>query len=1621
MKSQLSVVESARAYFGSLLWPIFVAVLLCAPARLAPALGADQTTDQSADSFADPFADSFVAAPVPPAGSVYRNYNTNDRSFVNRFLKPGQYMHESEIKPGMEGYGLSVFKGSKVERFDIKVIGVMRQSLNGRDAILVRMSGRALERNNVVRGMSGSPVYIDDKLIGAISYGFDFSKDPIAGVTPIVDMLDALAKPSDAPKGRVTGKISGPIDLRGRMVIGDSPGRSLSNLQRSMLSSGSPEMVPLMTPVSLSGFSPRAQQYLKDRLGRFGLRVSQGTSGGLNEELIKLDPRAADNLVPGSAVSVLLSTGDFTSAATGTVTALFGKRLLAFGHPFLGSGSLDVPMGSAYVHDILPSLSVSFKLSSPMKVLGSIYADRPWSVGGELGRSSRMIPLSIRIVDEERHLEKSFKSQVLDHQDFTPDMLAGTVISALDASFQSAAPYVIKLDSSIKVRDGPTIKRQDQFASGETATGAGSILSLMPFFSDPVAGYVRSTASRVYGNKFRRASLESVDLDIRLKPGRNVTEIERVVVDRPVVKPGEKVVLSCLLDPFDGEKYVRRVELEIPRNAPDGDLVIGVTGGSKLGELRKRMNLLDPPSENLEQHLKKVEDRPRADELIAVLALPDQAVHIGGRAIQNPPAHWSRLLFSNRFTRGPALVDGEERVVLPLDTHLNGSHIVAVTVKRPVEYMKKSAWLPLDSQGSDKASSGIYITRQAQKVLEASSKSSLPVKISGAPVSTSGPPATTGGTAGKPSASSDVWATGAEGVHTRSVRMWNQSAESDFAGGSRESVTIDSWGRIFPGFELSSRTDLLPDLRAWSCAFASGNLYVGTADRVMRWSGTGTPKLQAKLDSAMVPCMTADSAGNVYAAAVPSGKVFQVAPGFLREVFKPRESVISALCTDGSGNILVGTAGTGRLYKVSPTGGLISTFDTGQAHVTSLWYCRRENKVYIGTGESGSVFSLDASGKLSCEYQTDAHIVTGAVRDKQGNLYVVTAGDGELIRIKRTGHVDKLATSEAFFTLYYDDMSDSVFAGDAEGDITQIQIEPMNGRAFFVPVKRTEQEAVTALTGNGKGGLFAVTSNMPGLLSIKFRPDNSASFVSPVKDAGRRSQWSRLRLFGAFNESESKVESLLDVESRSGDSSKPDATWSDFVPAGRGADGFEIKSPPARFFQYRLSWTPGRFSDDERTVFPAGRGNVVGRVIVTYQPTNLPPGLSHLSLNAGDYLSDKVEVKLTASDADGDDVLVRVDLSSDNGKTWQLLADDVRPEGGDKKDSKDKESKDKESKDKERKEQDQKKDKDAKGKKGDKPVDAGGSERKDTKEAEPSEDPEKADEKGSDSSGGDSESGDDGSDSDSGQSGSDSGPEAGDSSEPDSSDSEPVPDTSEPESGRAEPESLKVRGKGIRGWHWTSWKRMDESKDAGSGKKGDGDAKGGGSGKKEPSDKAGAKSGKPGLKPKASPKKFTATKKPSWQVASGKSSKPAKSSDKLTWQWDTRKVKDGAYLLRFTVDDGPSNGGVGARSKVYRFVTVDNTKPKIESLDASWSGRDLSSIGLVAEDATSPVTNATVRFDDGEPWALAVSDGMADSRRVAFIARKIKANKKSKEVIVEVTDMAGNKATETIKLNTKLK
>lgn len=1473
-----------------------------------------------------------------------------ERAYIDRFLKSGEYLPVSDVKEGDTGYGLSVFHGMKVEKFDVKVLGVMKQVLNGRDSILIKISGDVLGKNNVVRGMSGSPIYIKNKLVGALSYGFDFSMEPIVGVTPIVDMLDAIIKPTDQRTLRLTGHSLESLSMPLSISSIEGSGQELDRLKRSIMSTslgaGAPKMVPLMSPVALSGFSSRARSFLADRFKGIGLDVSGGASGGLNKELSSLEGGAANRLVPGSALGLLLSTGDFSSAATGTVTGIFHDRVLGFGHPLMEAGAIDVPMASAYIHEVLPSLSVSFKLSSPLKVLGRIFADRPWSVGGELGKNASMIPVDITVIDGQRHFRKDFSSQVINHPNLSSDLISAIIMSAMDASFQSTDPYTVNLKSRIKIKDGRLLEREDSFASFASASSGLSILGLK-FFSDPVVNYVDSIVSRIYNNRYKKEEVESVKLTVTFNVGKNTTALKRVIAEDPVVEPGEKVRFTCVLSPYNKKRYTETFEFEVPRDLPDGEYMVGVTGGSSYDGLRKTMKLFDPPTKNLDQELDRILDDPHANELIALLALPDQAVHINNAVIQNPPGHWSKLFFSDRYTNGPSIVPGEKLFKKRLDSYVTGSHVVGFTVKRKAPYLEEDSWYQSDS-GSGKGSSGSHITGQARKVIGSLTKvaksTGTTTESSGVPVSGS-----TDSKAGKTSgAQSANFAGDLTGLHTRFAKAWSQSTDSSFTGGKKENCTIDSWGRLFPGFEVLESGDcgrVRGEVRAWASAMVGNNFYFSAGNKIYVYEGSKSSTL-VSMKTTMIPAMASAGETALYAACVPEGKVVKVGTeGSVKDFFKTKESVIASLCTDASGNLYVGAAGSGRIYKVGAGGNLLQTIDSGQAHITSLNYCPNTGRVMVGTGESGNVYSFDpavAGDGLRGEYQSGAHIVTGAAWDKRGNLFITTAGPGSLVMVEKSGKSKNLATSEAFYHLYYDRFSDSIFTGDAEGDVTQIQIEPLPKRAFFVPVHHTNQEAVISISGDSDSNLFILTSNLPTVSRILFRPSAGAVYTSKVNDGGRPSRWSRLRVFGAYNQFEPAVRSAISVETRTGDTLRPDASWQGWQAAVAGDDGFKLGSRPGRFFQYRLSWTPGLKAggaDGQDRVFPCGHETVIGMVETTFSPANESPTVTSFNLASGSYVSGEKELKLVASDPDGDNISLSVDISSDEGKSWKELEDDLRGS---------------EKKAKPASEKDKKKAKKDKGKKSDK------KEKKDIKETK-----ETTEDKDKDKS----------------------GEEAGESeSEPEvESESEPETESEkDPEKETGTPFRLRFRRLQSAGEAFTS------------------------------SEVKGSVLSK--TKSSKSTEKKGSTKKDKSKTDLVKTA----SDGRIEWTWDTKKHKDGVYMLRFRLSDSPSNGGSAGDTMVenfYRTVIVDNSAPALSGTRADWSSASmLKEFRVETADKLSPVVNAVIESDHGESWALAPVDGLADSKSVVFLGRDLKFKKKPHSIKLEVSDKAGNKAKKEIKI-----
>jgi hypothetical protein len=1523
------------------------------------------------------------------------HFNPTDDAFVRRFLKLSEYIPVSEIKPGMEGYGLTVFQGTKIERFGVKVIGIIRKALNGRDAILIRLSGEKLGKNNVIRGMSGSPIYLNGRLCGALSYGFDFSKEPIVGVTPVVDMLDALSF-HEEERNRNSNR---PVSLQKRLPYIEAPASSLMLPNVVPVAGGTLRMTPLMAPVSLSGFSPRAQAFLKDKFEDIGLAVSSGGTGALDPALLpKMGPQSHSGEVdadddfpihgqakvsPGSSVAVMLTTGAFSSAATGTTTATFGNKVVAFGHAFMEGGAVSLPMATAYILEILPSLSVSFKLSSPMQIIGSIFADRPWSVGAEVGRFATMVPVNISVTDEGRGVKKVYHCKVVNHPQLTPDLITASIMSSLDSTYQSQIPYVVKVESDIDIKDHTSIKRVDRFPVNFSAhTSSADLLTRLRFAGDPVSGYVGGIVDRLISNDFERAHVNSVTVNVTIEDGRRVTKIDRISLDKSVVAPGDEVKVNCLMKPYNGKPYNKQIAFHIPRDVPDCDLAIAACGGDELETVRKRMGISEPSPETLNQIIKKIERKERGDSLCAVLALPQQSIALEGQIIKSPPAQWTKLFFTDRSTRTPSLVRSEEGYRELGDNIIDGSHIIAVTVKRVDKVMSKPVPFSVSASTSH-PSDGLFITEQAKKALESSHKSESTTTATAATTTTETTSATAAATASKIPA---MWSVASAFPHMRGIQLWRQDAEENFRGAKLDGVQVDSWGRLSPGFRELARVypDLAEDQRIWAGVYLKGNFYYSIGNKIYRWSGTSgsdAPQLVATAEGLIIPALAADPARSIlYFASAPGDQVFalNLAGGPVKAVAKLEEGTITCLAVSRAGTLYMGTGGTGRLYQMhagSPKADLV--FDSGQAHVSSLWYCQRENRLYVGTAEKGCVYSVSCSANrdaasstntansaasansVKAEYESSEHIVTGVAKDNAGNLYVATAGAGKLLRIEPNGQAEPIALSDAFYSLYYDDKEDRVYAGDGEGDVTRAEIEPLNDQVHFLPVCHTEQEAVLALACDGQGKLFCGTANVAQLRSFEIAPSAEPTMCSLVHDAQRRAEWSRLRLGNLYSADKVSFDRFIKVETRGGDTSQPDVSWTPWVVAEPDNDGFVVKTQPTRYLQYKLTW---KLAAAHKEAIKK-RDLLVSRVDVTYLPNNFAPSFSTVSVKAGDALAGKVALSVTGSDPDADNLLLTIALSGDGGKTWKTVAADVRSRAADKDKDKDKDKT--KGKDTEKvKEKEKEKDAAAKPGTGVKGSEAGKDKEKDSGK-DPGKDPSK-----------------------------DPGEDSGKATPPDSEGNKQSGDSSAERKSKSKSKS-KLEGPA-------------GSQSGAESKSDDDDASKKGADKDSDKDKD---------KDKEKEKNVTKGKTKDEAADAAKTAESYSLSEKITYSLDSKKQKDGQYIMRFILSDKPSNAVGAETATVFRAITVDNDEPQIDSLVVKKLGNGNASLRLTAHDSVSDISDCLYKIDDGEGFALSAAGvPLSDSTHGVFVADSVQFEGHAKKLTVQVFDRAGNSAKKTVNL-----
>ena len=570
-----------------------------------------------------------------------------------------QILPVSQVKAGMHGMAYTVFEGTTPEPMEVEILGVMRNMAGPKsDVILARLHGKKVEFTGVVAGMSGSPVYIDGKLIGAIAYRIgEFSKEPIAGITPATTMLEI----DDMDK------TPAPDMARGRAGEEREASRTAAPGEAAVLNPSASTyanlLKPIETPLVFTGFSEDTLRLFSKDFAFAGIVPVMGAGSVGND-------KQPEPLVPGSAVSAILVRGDMNIAGTCTVTYLDDSRLLACGHSLLQSGNVDMPMTKATVLATLPSSSNSFKIVNTTELVGAFVQDRRAGIMGRFDREPHMIPVTLTFHGVSH--AKEFHYEVLNNAKITPAAMMATVFNAIQGMNEYGEDTTYRLQGDISVLGYPKLSVKNMYApaDGMAPTAFGIALSVGERFS------------RIFENPYERPRIEGVELNFDLVPDRRSARLETARTDVTEARPGDEITIETLLRPYRGESILRQIPVKIPTSTPKGTLRILVSDGDTLDRMRRapasmnrRLDLastiamLNKEHTNSQVYVSLMEANPQAmvdDKVMPTLPLSVMNVMEGLRGTQD------------MVVVGESAVD---EASTPVDYVVSGSQIITLTIK----------------------------------------------------------------------------------------------------------------------------------------------------------------------------------------------------------------------------------------------------------------------------------------------------------------------------------------------------------------------------------------------------------------------------------------------------------------------------------------------------------------------------------------------------------------------------------------------------------------------------------------------------------------------------------------------------------------------------------------------------------------------------------------------------------------------------------------------------------------------------------------------------------------------------------------------------------------------------
>jgi len=589
---------------------------------------------------------------------------------------PKTYWDVKDLRPGMKGFGRTVMVGTKLEDFQVEVLGVMRDVSPGRDMVLCRLSGCNLEHAGIIQGMSGSPIYIDGKLLGAVAFAWEFGKDPIAGVTPFQQMVEYVrasdrriaAESKEGAKGdgfHASRSAVSPL-IEGR---GEADTISATSTAPVAVSGGSlAGMVPIATPIAASGFSPRALAFLGERFRPIGLAPMAG--GAAPERVIKEE--GDKPLVPGAPLSIAMVTGDFDLSGIGTVTHVEGDRVYGFGHPMFSLGTCEFPMMTGYIHTVYPRASVSMKMGSPLQVVGVLDTDVSTGVAGRVGPVPDMLPLSVRVKTGNYSEPQTYHVKIVREPNLLPTLVMAVLTNAIDTEGNLPEELTAHIKVTIKLKDLDPIEIHDT-VSGPRYTGPmGPAVMFNP---------IASIVNLLTRNSIKRARIESIDCDVEIEAGRNIATIESVRLASDRLEPGDDLKAYLTIKPFKGERQTVEAVLPIPRDLEEGayEVIACDMTNSLRRQLRNDPALLDPRDLAGVVRSIRIQTEPSRTALYLHLALPDRGVSVEGQALPNLPGSVRAVFSGNRHTPEPTL---RRDLVKVVETRwvLEGTHTLRFTV-----------------------------------------------------------------------------------------------------------------------------------------------------------------------------------------------------------------------------------------------------------------------------------------------------------------------------------------------------------------------------------------------------------------------------------------------------------------------------------------------------------------------------------------------------------------------------------------------------------------------------------------------------------------------------------------------------------------------------------------------------------------------------------------------------------------------------------------------------------------------------------------------------------------------------------------------------------------------------